>query len=669
MRLAKKQQRTTKKERTRLGIRRIFFFIVFLLVLGLITSLVMDVIKNRSYSAVPSQPVTTIHLDENLLLYQIENNLDYSSETVAQICSYLDNRYDGSDFRLPSLLRIMYDHSDSLHEEDYELIKKTLLGFKYWMDDAGLDSMCFWSESHQILFSSAEYLAGLLFPDSIFTNAQLTGKEHMNRARSRILSWLQQRWYYGFSEWLSPSMFSESLAALSNLSDFAQDEEIVIKSTMIMDLILFDISTNTINGAFSAPVGSVTDDPIKPSPSPIQSILDIFSGNDREVQNNKEDFPGMLLNLIYSNSYSIPQLLRSIAGNTSETIIKTSQGLDVQELKKENLIGQNIDQIMMQWGMQAYTNPDVLANSIKYIDKQKLFSNEIFAGLKSVNYTLLKIPGLFNLLSRLGKPQTNGIAMQRANIYTYRTGSYGMATVQNYHPGTYGDRQLIWQADIGTDTRIFTTHPAVSTNSTPPHGDSPGYWTGSGRLPHSAQERNINMTLYILPERKGFMEEELLYRTHAYFPENEFDEIILDANTLFAKKGSVYIAMIGNSPLTYFANDTGSRYDLVQFGKDTYWITEIGTSDTDHSFPEFIKRLQSNSISFKGTILSYSSNGNNFELEYGKEFRLNGVPIHTDYQRYESPFSNTARKPVSITITHNGEELYLDFKSMIREER
>lgn len=662
-----------------MGIRRTIIFLALLLAAGLVASVILDLVKNRSYSTSHAQMQITTALDENVLLYQLENDLEYSSDAIEQICANLNIRQADSDSRLPSLLRVIYDYPDALSNNDYNLIKKTLLGYKYSMGDAGIDNLVFWSESHQIIFSAAEYLAGQLFSDSIFTNAQLSGIEHMDRGRGKILTWLQQRWDYGFSEWLSPSTLARNLAILSNLVDFAQDEEIVIKSSMIMDLILFDIASNTVNGEFSAPGSSIIHNPEKPSPSPLQQILENLFENtyqkseiNTDFQNGTDPYPGMYLNFMYANLYKFPQVLKSIAVDTEENITKSSQGLSLKELKQENLIGQDINQIMMQWGMQAYTNPNVFANTVKYIDSEDLFSNEIFSNLKSVNFMLLKIPGILHLLSSVGKPQTNGIAMQRGNIYTYRTENYSLSTAQNYHPGTYGDRQFIWQAYIDDGvkgTRVFTTHPAVPFEGTPPHGTSPGYWTGSGRLPHSVQERNINMTLYILPKNKGLMEQELLYTTHAYVQEREFDELILDENTLFARKGSTYLALIGNNPLTYSSEEVGNRYDLTQKGQTTFWVTELSSADKDQSFPEFIKRLRANAISFKDNTLSYTSDGNSFELTYGKEFKMNGNLIQTEYQRYESPYITAARKPDTISISHSGRELFLDFNALIREER
>ena len=43
--------------------------------------------------------------------------------------------------------------------------------------------MCFWSENHQIMFHSDEYLAGQLFHDRTFTNISEPGSWHVEKAR------------------------------------------------------------------------------------------------------------------------------------------------------------------------------------------------------------------------------------------------------------------------------------------------------------------------------------------------------------------------------------------------------------------------------------------------------------------------------------------------------
>jgi hypothetical protein len=62
--------------------------------------------------------------------------------------------------------RAAFDFGSMLSDSQQMLmnteIRAALLGFEYWLDQPGFDSLCYWSENHQILFATAEYLAGKL---------------------------------------------------------------------------------------------------------------------------------------------------------------------------------------------------------------------------------------------------------------------------------------------------------------------------------------------------------------------------------------------------------------------------------------------------------------------------------------------------------------------------
>lgn len=116
---------------------------------------------------------------------------------------YMNNRFDCADFRAQMLFKIYKDCGEKLSENCKLLIKDAFLNFKYFIDEPGDDSMCYWSENHQILFAVSEYLAGQEWQDEIFTNDEKNGKEHMQKASARINAWMKQRFDYGFSEYLS----------------------------------------------------------------------------------------------------------------------------------------------------------------------------------------------------------------------------------------------------------------------------------------------------------------------------------------------------------------------------------------------------------------------------------------------------------------------------------
>ena len=133
--------------------------------------------------------------------------------------AYINSRRDCSDFVLHGFLRLMYQFADTkLSANDsfkrfsvkyppstslLSRSEETLLDFKYFPNEPGVDSMCSWTENHYILFTSAAYLAGQLFPERIFTNSGEIGQEKMALNRPRILKWMDLRFRTGFSEWLS----------------------------------------------------------------------------------------------------------------------------------------------------------------------------------------------------------------------------------------------------------------------------------------------------------------------------------------------------------------------------------------------------------------------------------------------------------------------------------
>lgn len=650
----------------------IALFIAFALWAGL------ETLRNLSFEAIPARPVEQIEFDENSLLYDFVNDIEVLEEKIDEnirgICSYIDGRYDCSDFRTVSLLRILYLFPDRLSEAQHKRIKETLLNFKYWMDEPGADSMCYWSENHQILFASAEYLAGQLWPEELFPNNGLIGRERQTRARRRILTWLEQRWKYGFTEWYSNVYYVEDIAALSNLIDFAGDPEIVMKATIIMDLLLFDIASQSWKGTFISNSGRLYEKHKKGgSGSSMNAVVQHIWGFPLGADERR----GMDLNFIYNERYEVPDVIRAVGADEGSRVIRTSNGLDLTELKSEGLLGTEDPQIMMQWGMEAFTNPETIRNTLDIINRYKLLSQKDLNGFTSINYGLLRYSGLLPLLSRIMDPQTNGIAIQRSNSYMYRTDDYSLSTSQAYHPGSHGDQQHIWQATLSNELSIFTTHPAVLPEQNPPNGNSPTYWVGSGRLPHSVQEGNINMTLYRLPERPGPMEKSMLLFTHAWFPEGLFDEVILDERRIFARVDSTYVAVTGGELLSYIPDSGGDRQseernELIQTGKDTWWITELSSETEDGDFQSFLNRISGNPANFNpeasggAGILSYRSAGKKYELEYNREFRINGNLIDTDYDRFDSPYVKVARNPDTVNISWEGHELFLDFNNMNR---
>lgn len=601
---------------------------------------------------------------------------DYSR--LDDALAYIDGRYDCSDFRMVSLVRILYSHRDKLPEEVYGDIKETVLGFKYWMDQPGADSMCYWSENHQILFASQEYLLGHYFADETFTNMNISGQEHSAMGKERVLTWLEQRYLYGFTEWYSSTYYVEDIAPLAVLIDFAPDAEIREKATMILDLMIYDLATQNFKGTFTANSGRMYESAkmsgrhgsMKESISVIWPEFQRYLGVER--------IGGMEANFKYIKNYEVPEVLVSIGRDQDRTnIYKGSNGINLSEYEEEGLIGMEDHQIMIQLASEAFTNPEVIDNTIKYIDKHDMFTNEFVHDFKLINLGLIKTFGLASNVSKILDPLYDGTAIQRANTYMYRTPDFAMSTAQAYHPGTYGDQHSLFSLNMNNDFNIFNQHPAASLKEGGALGGSPNYWVGNGYHPHTVQEENINLTVYVLPEKVNplgdlaGMARKIEPYTHTYFPKQYFDETVVDGRYAFGKLEDVYVALIAKNDLTYKpiaftdydkSKDLTMDYDLIQEGLETYWITEVGTEEVNGSFEAFMDEIKGQTVVYDDKQLVYR----NLDLTFQGDFKVDGQVMDLEYDRFESEYANTERKADVISIEYAGQSLELDFYDLKR---
>ena len=105
--------------------------------------------------------------------------------SIQDALAYVNERHDCADFTVCGLLRLLYLYSDSglLSSNLVEQTRQTILNFKYWIDEPGYnDLMCFWSENHQIMFHSDEYLAGRTPNPCVLCNTHIKWAALLRRA-------------------------------------------------------------------------------------------------------------------------------------------------------------------------------------------------------------------------------------------------------------------------------------------------------------------------------------------------------------------------------------------------------------------------------------------------------------------------------------------------------
>lgn len=634
---------------------KIWITVLLLALLGLLAacSITADWRRHRRIQVIPDTPrQLDIRVYDDLHDTHHGRPVDWAN--LKDTLAHLD------DFWMAPLLRIVYRHHDKIDPDNQAKIRQAFLGFRYWLDQPGEDGRCYWSENHQILYASGEYLAGQRYPDEVFTRDGRTGREHMTAARARVLTWLEQRWRYGFAEWYSNVYYVEDVAPLCNLIDFSTDPEIVTKSRIILDLLFYDVATQSHRGTFVSTMGRAYRHHRQSGEkgNSMRGIIQHVWDFGLPVPDGRR-MDGCFL---FRENYQVPAVIRAIGRDAGPAVIRASQGLDLGELRSEQHGASEDARIMLQWGMEAFVNPEVIAHTLDYVERHRMFSNSYLEGLRDVDFALLRRTGLLPSVSRWLDPVANGTALQRANTYTYRTPDYLLASVQRYHPGTLNDQHHVWSATLSNQVSVFTAHPPVPRKGKTPDEDG-NYWVGPGRMPDAAQHENVCLLIYRIPARRALGEKNVNAFTHAYFPRERFARLELRGSRVYGQHGGVYVAFLGHAPLTYRPD---SQDDLIQAGTETAWVCELGTAASDGDFDAFVRRIEGNAFSYQAGRLAYTTGNRRLELDYGREFRVNGTVQAASFPRHQSPYAQTARQAPTMTIEFAGHRLFLDFANQVR---
>jgi hypothetical protein len=695
--------------------------IALLTLLALLGSILIQFGYNMLFVK-PYEPVLEIGTDGKLtsMLYESERLPDeyfldtaLISENLAGAIERIDVREDCADFTACGLIRFYLENEHRLAEVNKEEIRRCLTGFKYWMDqyDGRSDSMCHWSENHQILFAVTEYLAGMEWQDAIFADGK-NGTEHVAMAKERIEAWMYQRYYYGFNEYYSNNYYPEDIAPMANFIQFASpsDADMVARMKIVMDLIFIDIATQSYRYvdkdgktqyAFLSASGRMymdnksSDD----TGNRLRPYINLVLANGDDYLSVDNRFFVCFRRMYESGVYEVPEVIKAIFNDTADSrVVKSSNGLTLAELAEKGMVSQDVAHLMMQMGMEAFSNSEVIDNSIKYLNRNKLFRNEFLNDFKLVNLWPLTLTGSLGTLSGLLNPSTDGKAIQRANVYTYRTAYYSMSTTQEHFAGDYADQHQINVATLAGDLTVYTAQPMRNSS----RGQ---YWVGYGRLPYSVQDESVNISIYTIPDKKGMLEPHIVEYTHAYFPVGLFDEVNLEhigEGYVFARKGDTYVMLCalsdGEATLAFkndmpgvstedIASDMSKikdnvrelieasgdlRYDLILEGGENHaWITELSSIAEDGSLTAFIERALSNRVSFSDMTVEYESDNKSFNVKYNEHFKLNGETVDTNYARYESVYvgGKVEREAEIISLSFGGKTLTLNFGEGTREEQ
>jgi hypothetical protein len=574
----------------------------------------------------------------------------------------VDARRDCADFVAHAFLRMLYQLDDERFPQALrERARATLLCFKYWPDEPGRDSLCTWTENHQILFASAALLAGQLFPDARFENAGDTGREKCAAALPRIRRWLDLRFRTGFSEWLSNCYYDEDLVALLSLVDFARDEEIRRRSAMVVDCLLLDMALGSYRGVFGASHGRSYERMKKCEAEEATTNtgwLLFGQGSFRAGE-------GMsAIHLALSPGYRMPRVLERIAadGGREEMLARQRMGIRVDEARRWGIGFEELEDGMALLSLEAYAHPRTFPLFVRMLDAYDWWHNDFFRGFRAARPAIERLRRLHGLraLARLFEWDLCRNTREEVHVLTRRTPDGLLSSAQDYRKGMGGDQQSIWQATLAPDAVCFTTHPAHRRD-----GETPDPWTGSATLPRVAQVGGVVIALYRIRRGPALYVPNRLLMTHAWLPQDRFDEVREEGGWIFARAGDGYLALRSQRPVAWRSEREGEpARELVAEGRRNVWICELGRRARDGSFPDFARRIAAAPLRFRRGGVSYRSPSQGLlELGWRGPLRRDGRPVELHgHPRYETPYGSAPFPAETIEMRHAGHWLRLEWE-------
>jgi hypothetical protein len=593
-----------------------------------------------------------------------------SDAALRAALDFVNAREDPSDFTMAGLVRLYYlHHADGkLAPEQAEGIRRALLDYKYELDEPGQSMTEMWTENHQILSHSSEYLAGRMFPGAVFTNDGKTGREHAAKARARLLRWIDYHARTGMAEWDSVPYYNMDLSALLNLVEFAGEAEIRSRATMMVDLLVFDVAVDSFYGQFGTSHGRATASTVRSAAGDsLVTFQTLLFGRGRL---QTIDMASTML--VTGRVYSLPPVLEAIGLDTPEETInfeRDSIPLTAEAAARFGLSLSNVRDFESWWGMGAFSNPETINLTCDAVKQYDLWHYPDLQGKQKLAEYLRPL-GLLPVVSRVFNPDSNGVLLSEVNKVSFRTPDVMLSTAQDYRRGEHGYQQHIWQATLGPYAVVFVTNPGA-----PDLESRPSYWASNYELPRNAQYRNILISIYDIGRHHlpGGAAAHHYGFTHAWFPKWAFNEMRERPGAgggawIFGRAGDGYVGLYSRLPYRWTTEGPDAGAEAAAPGLRNVWICQVGRKATDVSFDAFVKKISESKVEVNGTDVVYHAAGTGeLKLGWSGPFLVDGKPVALHgYPRWANAYTRSEFGSRQFHIDRAGRYLNLDFEKATR---
>lgn len=631
----------------------------------------------------------------------------------------IDGWLDCADFDVLRVLLLWYADRDALPDHVVAAVRARLLGFRYWYTDPGpddpatVDARWYWSENHRLIFHTVEHLAGQALPDATFTNAGLTGAEHVARSTARLHAWFDEKGADGFGEWHSDAYYEKDLVPLLALAEWADDPALAERAATFADLVLLDLALHSHRDNVGSTHGRSymrfkATGPTQTTFSALKLCFDrtaapwpLDDGDDRELLPATE---GATF-LARCRRYRPPAIVVRIARSDDEVVDREGMGtvLDPGEeppadwtppVRADGLSYTDPEMVPFWWDRGALTPWQLVPLTLDALDRHRLWDGHLFDHIRSVRDVLGDDRPTLQALAHGLHRMVNAGLLTRVDTCTWRNRHGMLSTAQAYRPGTAGYQHHVWQATLDEHAVVFTTHPGHGpTARAGDYLDHDRYWTGSATLPRAVQHGRAVVVAYA----PGFPPPELevlagfgyAAETHAFVPTERFDEVVHPVETgghwTFARRRDGYVALWSWRPVAWREHDPAQvathgltgPFDLVAAGgPDDVWICEVGDADRWGSFAAFRAAMEEAAIevedhgwgddgAHRGFTVAYASPAEG-RLEVGPtgHVRVDGVAVPVDgYPRMANRFVEVPSGGTVVALSDDEGSWTLDLAS------
>ena len=625
-----------------------------------------------------------------------------SVESLADTWVKFDEWKDTRDFTLMYFLWTLAladgsSEATTLDPAVLDEMKRRLLGNRYRYDDPYpadvVDDQWYWSENHLIIGLTNEYVGGQRFPDETYAITGLTGAEHAERSRQRILDWVDERARFGFFEWHSHVYMKKNVEPLATLVELADDPEVARAAAMALDLCVLDMAAHCHQGSYTASMGRTY---AKDKTETRESTFDVFKlVFDDTAYEHRGGADAGCNHLAGATRYRPPQALIDLATAADPGVVRERHGLFVDGTDPvtddpEAPYGYDFDDpenLPFWWSQGAVGMWQVADMSLAEAEEHRIFEAPQMAEINALVALNDGDPEKIKAWEQANHAIINFGQLREANTYAFRSDHVSLASVLDHRFGQMRDQIHAWQAAVDPEAFVFTTHPLTDL----PEGedwrgdDKPGYWTGEASIPRSAQHERTGIHIY-QPAWDETTDELLWtvfpYRdfTHAFVPQERFDEVVEQDGWTFARKGDGWIALWSWRPTAWRTYDPAIHpmigmtqpYDLVaEGGPDNVWIVEVGDA-TQGTFEEFVAAVAGAAPSVErddeGFSVAWTSPSSG-EVAFGSTapFTVDGEQVdQADHPRHESLLGTVGFDETTFELASDQATLALDFAAGTR---